>query len=484
MKQMVDLVVFGGTGDLSTRKLLPSLYQLHRHGLSDRLHRIIATGRGDADTQAMRAAAHTNLKKYLPPDDWDEAVWEKFRDSLHYQKLDAKNEADYLSLSDQLNQDGAPTRLFYLATLPSLYGQICHHLQAQKVINTDSRVVLEKPLGHDLDSCQTINAQVAEVFPEESIFRIDHYLGKETVQNLLAIRFGNPLFHPLWENTFVDNVQITVAEEIGVEGRGSYYAEIGALRDMVQNHLLQVMTIVAMEPPASLNPADIRDEKVKVLRSLDRITGANVRDSTVRGRYAAGAVNGEAVHGFLDEAEYHDADSTETFVALKATISNWRWAGVPFYLRTGKRLSKRYSEIVIEFKRPPFSLFANDPNELTNKLVIRLQPEETITLHTLNKQPGLGKTMRLKPVELHLTDDSEEKKIKHDAYERLLLDAIHGDQTLFMRRDEVEAAWRWTDDIIDGWEETGMGIQSYNSGTMGPGTATALVAVDGRHWYE
>jgi glucose-6-phosphate 1-dehydrogenase len=484
MNQMVDLVVFGGTGDLSTRKLLPSLYQLHRHGLSDRLHRIIATGRGDATTEVIRASAHANLKKYLPPDDWDETVWEKFRDSLHYQKLDANNKADYLSLGDQLNQNGAPTRLFYLATLPSLYGLICHHLQAQKVINADSRVVLEKPLGHDLDSCQAINAQVAEVFPEDSIFRIDHYLGKETVQNLLAIRFGNPLFHPLWENTFVDNVQITVAEEIGVEGRGSYYADIGALRDMVQNHLLQVMTIVAMEPPASLDPADIRDEKVKVLRSLDRITGANVKDSTVRGRYAAGAVNGEAVHGFLDEAEYRDADATETFVALKATISNWRWAGVPFYLRTGKRLSKRYSEIVIEFKRPPFSLFANDSNELTNKLVIRLQPEETITLHTLNKQPGLGKNMRLKPVELHLTDDSEEKKVKHDAYERLLLDAIHGDQTLFMRRDEVEAAWRWTDDIIDGWKETDMGIQSYNSGTMGPGAATALVAIDGRHWHE
>lgn len=279
-------------------------------------------------------------------------------------------------------------------------------------------------------------------------------------------------------------MQITVAEEIGVEGRGSYYADIGALRDMVQNHLLQVMTIVAMEPPASLNPADVRDEKVKVLRSLDRIDSSNVKNCTVRGRYAAGAVNGEAVNGFLDEAEYSEADATETFVALKTTISNWRWAGVPFYLRTGKRLSKRYSEIVIEFKRQPFSLFANDPNELTNKLVIRLQPEETITLHTLNKQPGLGKTLRLKPVELHLTDDSDEQKVHHDAYERLLLDAIHGDQTLFMRRDEVEAAWRWTDTIIDAWKETGMDIQPYNSGTMGPGTATALMAVDGRNWYE
>ncbi len=484
MSQLVDLVVFGGTGDLSTRKLLPALFQLHRHGLAGRLHRIFATGRGEVDSEALREAAHGNLQKYLPEGDWDEAIWEKFRDSLHYQKVDAANEADYQSLAGQLENDSAPSRLFYLATLPSLYGTICHQLAQANIITDASRVVLEKPLGHDLDSCQEINAQVAEVFPEEAIFRIDHYLGKETVQNLLAIRFGNPLFHPLWQNTFVDNVQITVAEEIGVEGRGSYYADIGALRDMVQNHLLQVMTIVAMEPPASLNPADVRDEKVKVLRSLDRIDASNVKNSTVRGRYAAGAVNGEAVHGFLDEAEYSEADATETFVALKTTISNWRWAGVPFYLRTGKRMSKRYSEIVIEFKRQPFSLFANDPNELTNKLVIRLQPEETITLHTLNKKPGLGKTLRLKPVELHLTDDSDEEKVHHDAYERLLLDAIHGDQTLFMRRDEVEAAWRWTDTIIDAWEETGMSIQAYNSGTMGPGTATALMAVDGRNWYE
>jgi glucose-6-phosphate 1-dehydrogenase len=484
MGHMVDLIIFGGTGDLSTRKLLPSLFQLHRHGLADRLDRIIATGRGQLDTDTFRREAHTNLKTFVPESDWDEAVWAKFSQTLHYQHVDADDEADFHSLDQLLGDDKQNIRLFYLATLPSLYGTICHQLKNAGVSTADSRVVLEKPLGHDLDSCQEINAQVAEVFSEEDIFRIDHYLGKETVQNLLAIRFGNPLFHPLWKNTFVDNVQITVAEDIGVAGRGSYYAQIGALRDMVQNHLLQVLTIVAMEPPASLEAADIRDEKVKVLRSLERIDTQNVKTHTVRGRYGAGAVNGEAVTGFLDEAEYRDADSTETFVALKATINNWRWAGVPFYLRTGKRLSRRYSEIVIEFKRQPFSLFANDPNELTNKLVIRLQPEETITLHTLNKQPGLANKLRLKPVELHLTDDSADESISHDAYERLLLDAIHGDQTLFMRRDEVEAAWRWTDAIIDGWDETGMGINAYNSGTMGPGAATALLAVDGRNWYE
>ena len=484
MNQMVDLVIFGGTGDLSTRKLLPALFQLHRHQLADRLHRIIATGRGKKDTETFRAEAEQNLHKFLPQGDWDDTVWATFRERLFYTTVDAGKAEDYQTLSTLLDEGEAPGRLYYLATLPSLYGSICHQLKDAGVVNTHSGVVLEKPLGHDLQSCRQINEQVAEVFEEESTFRIDHYLGKETVQNLIAVRFGNPLFSPQWRNTFIDNVQITVAEEIGVEGRGSYYSEIGALRDMVQNHVLQVLSIVAMEPPSSLRPADIRDEKMKVLRALVPMTSANVNDNTVRGRYDAGAVNGEAVKGFLEETEYQGADATETFVALRATINNWRWAGVPFYLRTGKRLSRRYSEIVIEYKKLPFSLFANDPNELTNKLVIRLQPEETISLHTLNKKPGLTRGLRLQPVELNLTDESQNKGNSYDAYERLLLDAINGDQTLFMRRDEVEIAWHWTDSIIEAWEENGTPIKKYNSGTMGPNAATALIAVDGRAWYE
>jgi len=484
MSQMVDLVIFGGTGDLSTRKLLPALFQLHRHKLADRLHRIIATGRAEMDTDTFRRQALDNLHNFLPDGTWNEAVWDTFRDRLYYAKVDACSTGDYQSLAGLLDEGEAPGRLYYLATLPSLYGDICHHLQSAGVVNTHSSVVLEKPLGHDLESCREINEQVAQVFAERATFRIDHYLGKETVQNLIAVRFGNPLFSPQWRNTFVDNVQITVAEDIGVEGRGGYYAKTGALRDMVQNHVLQVLSIVAMEPPASLRPADIRDEKMKVLRALEPMTAGNIKDNSVRGRYDAGAVNGEAVKGFLEEAEYQDADSTETFVALRATINNWRWAGVPFYLRTGKRLSRRYSEIVIEYKKLPFSLFANDPNALINKLVIRLQPEETISLHTLNKRPGLTRGLRLQPVELHLTDESQNKSESYDAYERLLLDAINGDQTLFMRRDEVETAWRWTDSIIAAWEETGTPIKHYNSGTMGPNAATALIAVDGRSWYE
>ena len=484
MGQMVDLIIFGGTGDLSTRKLLPALFQLHRHGLADKLQRIVATGRGDTSSEAFRDKAHANLKKFLPPDDWDEAIWQRFRNSLHYAQLDAGQPAHYQRLTTLLDEDSDSVKLYYLATLPSLYGTICQQLQQAGATWSDSRVVLEKPLGHDLASCQAINEHVASVFSEECTFRIDHYLGKETVQNLLAVRFGNPLLHPVWKNTFVDNVQITVAEELGVEGRGNYYAKTGALRDMVQNHVLQVLSIVAMEPPSSLRPADIRDEKMKVLRCLEPITATNVKDTTVRGRYEAGAVDGEAVNGFLDEAEYKDALSTETFVAVRATINNWRWAGVPFYLRTGKRLGRRYSEIVIEFKRQPFSLFANDPNELTNKLVIRLQPEETISLHTLNKKPGLTNKLKLQPVELQLTADTLNQQDSYDAYERLLLDAINGDQTLFMRRDEVETAWRWIDSIIEAWEAEGTPVKPYNAGTMGPGAATALVAVDGRSWYE
>jgi len=484
MTHLLDLVIFGGTGDLSTRKLLPALFQLHRHRLADRLDRIIATGRGTITDEDFRTTVRGNLQNFLPDGDWSAEIWNSFRERLFFCTIHADQAADYLALGKLLDQGGASGRLYYLATLPSLYGEICHQLHAAGAVNEHSGVVLEKPLGHDLASCQQINEQVAQVFREEATFRIDHYLGKETVQNLLAVRFGNPLLSPMWRNTFVDNVQITVAEEIGVEGRADYYAKTGALRDMVQNHILQVLSIVAMEPPLSLRPWDIRDEKMKVLRALQPITATNVTENTVRGRYDAGAVNGEAVKAFLDEAEYENAAEIETFVAIKATINNWRWAGVPFYLRTGKRLSRRYSEIVIEYKRQPFCLFANDPTELTNKLVIRLQPGETIMLHTLNKKPGLTNKLSLQPVELHLTDESRGKSESYDAYERLLLDAINGDQTLFMRRDEVETAWRWIDTIIDAWQEKGTPIKHYNSGTMGPNAATALVAVDGRSWYE
>ncbi|MEM8561065.1 MAG: glucose-6-phosphate dehydrogenase [Pseudomonadota bacterium] len=484
MKPGVDLVIFGGTGDLSTRKLLPALFQLQRHGLTESLGRIICTGRGAATHEEFRDTVKHNLQRYLPADSWSEDQWNAYSTRLFYSTIHADDPANYQALGALLKDADSNTQLYYMATLPSLYGGICQQLQGAGLVNADSSVVLEKPIGNDLRSCREINEQVAKVFSEEKTFRIDHYLGKETVQNLLAVRFGNPLLSPMWRNTFVDNVQITVAEDIGVEGRAAYYAKTGALRDMLQNHVLQVLSIVAMEPPASLQSGDIRDEKMKVLRALTPITANTARDCTVRGRYSSGAVNGEAVKGFFDEADFGSADATETFVAIKASINNWRWAGVPFYLRTGKRLSRRYSEIVIEYKRQPFSLFANDPNELTNKLVITLQPDESITLHTLNKKPGLTSKLRLQPVKLHLTNEARGPHDSYDAYERLLLDALHGDQTLFMRRDEVETAWRWVDTIIEAWEENGTPITNYNSGTMGPNGATALTAVDGRAWYE
>lgn len=484
MNRSVDIIIFGGTGDLSLRKLLPALFQLERHKLLKPVLRIISTGRGDLSHFDYRQLAEKKLREFLPAKHWQPSVWESFAEKLYYLKLDADNNSHFQALQHTISEQAADIQLFYLATLPSLYGSICKQLASSGAAKLNSRVVLEKPLGHNLATCREINEQVARVFSEESIFRIDHYLGKETVQNLLAVRFGNPIFNPIWNSHYIDNIQITVAESLGVEGRGDYYAKAGALRDMVQNHLLQVLSLVAMEPPASLAPADLRDEKVKVLRCLELIDKNNVNESTVRGRYAAGAVDGQAVPGFLDEAEYKESLHTETFVAIKALINNWRWAGVPFYLRTGKRLGGRFSEIVIEFKRQPFSLFANDPNELTNKLVIRLQPEETILLHTLNKKPGLTEKLRLHSVELQLTDDDPEGNDEYDAYERLLLDAINGEQTLFMRRDEVETAWRWIDSIIDAWEITDMKPKPYNAGTMGPSAATALTVRDGRSWYE
>lgn len=484
MSVSVDVIIFGGTGDLSLRKLLPALYQLQRHQLLNNVNRIITTGRAELSDADYRDTIKNKLIEYLPTAHWHEETWTAFSTRLHYQRLDADESADYQTLKSLIEPNRATIQLFYLATLPSLYGTICTQLAQANITNGNSRVVLEKPIGRDLESCRAINSQVAAVFNEETIFRIDHYLGKETVQNLLAVRFGNPIFHPLWNNRYIDNVQITVAESLGVEGRGDYYAKTGALRDMVQNHLLQVLSLVAMEPPATLQPSDLRDEKVKVLRCLEKIDAGNVNERTVRGRYAAGAVGGQAVQGFLDEAEYKESVETETFVAIKALINNWRWAGVPFYLRTGKRLTNRFSEIAIEFKRQPFSLFANDPNELSNKLVIRLQPEETILLHTLNKKPGLTEKLRLHSVELQLTDEYPDVDDDYDAYERLLLDAINGEQTLFMRRDEVETAWQWIDTIIQAWEDTDMKPKPYNAGTMGPSAATALTVRDGRSWYE
>ena len=476
MKQTIDLVIFGGTGDLAQRKLLPSLWRLYNAGQLDKVRRIIALGRSANDSQAYRTRICEQISGASESD--------RFLEKLEYLGLDATQTADFEALATLLNTPApAEQTVFYLATAPALYGAICENLRGSGVLANNARVVLEKPIGNDLASCQEINQRVLAVFSERDVFRIDHYLGKETVQNLLALRFGNSLFDPVWNSHHVDNIQITVAESIGVEGRGDFYAQTGALRDMVQNHILQVLCLVAMEPPASLEADTIRDEKLKVLRALTPITADNAKKNTVRGQYDDGAINGQPVRGFLEEGGFAEATNTETFVALRAGVHNWRWINVPIYLRTGKRLAERYSEIVVEFKKHPFSLFADDQNHTPNKLVINIQPEESITLHTVIKKPGLSRGIKLEPVELTLTADAD-KKQHYEAYERLLLDVFAGDQTLFMRGDEVEAAWRWIDGIIQAWQDVDLGVKTYPAGTMGPAAAQALTERDGRSWYD
>lgn len=476
MTHMIDLVIFGGTGDLAQRKLLPSLWHLHRANQLDRVRRIISLGRSGHDTPAYRVQIADQIN--------DAAESDSFLGKLEYLTLDATQLSDFDALSHLLhNPAPAEQTVFYLATAPALYGTICEHLKSSGVLALPSRVVLEKPIGNDLASCREINQRVLAVFNESNVFRIDHYLGKETVQNLLALRFGNSMFDPVWNSHHVDNIQITVAESIGVEGRGDFYAQTGALRDMVQNHILQVLCLVAMEPPASLEADTIRDEKLKVLRALTPITADTVKKNSVRGQYDDGAIDGQPVRGFLEEGGFAQATNTETFVALRAGVHNWRWINVPIYLRTGKRLAGRYSEIVVEFKKHPFSLFADDQNHTPNKLVINIQPEESITLHTVIKKPGLSRGIKLEPVELTLTADTD-KKQHYDAYERLLLDVFAGDQTLFMRGDEVEAAWQWIDGIIQAWHDVGVNVKPYPAGTMGPAAAQALTERDGRSWYD
>jgi glucose-6-phosphate 1-dehydrogenase len=373
-------------------------------------------------------------------------------------------------------------RVLFLSTSPDLFTLICDNAAEAGVVTPRTRVVLEKPLGQDRISADGINQSVGAIFPEQQIYRIDHYLGKETVQNLIALRFGNTLFEPLWRRGLIRNVQVTIAEELGVEGRGHFYENIGALRDMIQNHLLQLVCILAMEPPTSSDPDAVRDEKLKVLRALRPITGRDVLTMVVRGQYRAGAVNGQPVPGYLEEAGVANDSETETFVAMKAEIDTWRWAGVPFYLRTGKRLQDRLTEIVITFEDVPLALFAEAGAgaRTANSLVIQLQPNESITLTMLNKVPG--EIMRLRPVGLSLDLADTFKEQRLDAYERLLMDVVKGNLTLFMRRDEVDAAWRWIDPIREGWAQAEDRIKHYVAGTWGPAASATLLSRDGFVW--
>jgi glucose-6-phosphate 1-dehydrogenase len=477
-----DYVVFGGTGDLSERKLIPALYHRAADGQIIGHSRIIGAARAEMSSEEFRAFARQALAEHVREEYRDDAAIEEFLGRLHYVSVDAKSGKGWDGLKEMLGVEDR-VRAFYLAVSPAIFGDIAEKLNAYDLIGERSRLVIEKPIGSDLASAEALNAVVGKYFREDQIYRIDHYLGKETVQNLMALRFANALYEPVWNSAHIDHVQITVAETLGVEGRAGYYDKSGAIRDMVQNHMLQLLCLVAMEPPASMNAGAVRDEKLKVLRALKRIHADNVNELTVRGQYTAGAANGASVPGYLDELEGGKSD-TETFVAIKAEIGNWRWAGVPFYLRTGKRLAQRVSEIVIQFKPAPHNIFGDDAGRLVaNRLILRLQPDEAVSQMIMIKDPGPG-GMRLRQVALDMSFAERFDVRAPDAYERLLLDVIRGNPTLFMRRDEVEAAWKWVDPIIRAWQEAGVRCKKYTAGTWGPSAAIALVERDGRTWHE
>ena len=477
-----DLIFFGGTGDLALRKLLPALYYRHRDTKDCSGWRIIAVSRQALDTAAYIAMVHAACRQFIPAKDFDEAVWAQFATRLEYLAIDATVPGDYAKLATALADSAERIRVFYLSTAASLFAGICDNLAAANLVTGLSRVVLEKPLGFSLASATAINEAVARIFTERQIFRIDHYLGKETVQNLIALRFGNSIFEPLWHRAAVRDVQITLAETVGVGDRGEYYDHYGALRDMVQNHALQLLCILAMEPPSSIDPDEIRDEKLKVLRALRPFTADDVRHKIVRGQYRAGAIEGRAVPGYLDEPGIPEGTTTETFVSMRVDVDNWRWARVPFYLRTGKRMQERMSEIVINFRAVPHAILPGNDAGNVNRLVIRLQPDEGIELHVLAKVPGAD--MRVKPVKLDLDFAETFKTRQWDAYERLLMDVISGNLTLFMRRDELDAAWTWIDPIHAAWAAQSDPPKPYSAGTWGPTASSALIVRDGLCWKE
>ena len=476
-----DLVFFGGTGDLTWRKLMPALFQAFRHGKLPPNGRILAVARDEQTDQQYRGWLKERFQDVELAKRPSEEEFAKFAELLHYRRLDLSQPEHYARLKEWLGERSADTVVLYLATSPYLFPQICEQLGVAGLNEPRIRVVLEKPLGHDLASAQEINRVVRSVFKEEQAFRIDHYLGKPSVQNLMALRFGNVLFEPLWRRESIANIQITLAEDIGVGTRGDFYDKTGALRDMIQNHALQLLTMVAMEPP-SRNDADaIRDEKLKVLRSLKPFTDESVARDVVRGQYRAGNAQGKKAAGYLEEAKVPPGSQTETFVAIRTEVQNWRWAGVPFYLRTGKRLASREAQIVVNFRPTPHNIFPgiNQPN----KLVINLQPEDGLELHLLAAK-GTGQHENLSPVSLDLDFDKAFAENRVGAYERLLLEAIAGRLNLFVRSDEQEQAWRWVEPVLDAWQRDTTGPRPYAAGTWGPAAASALVARDGYAWSE
>ena len=481
-----DLVFFGGTGDLTWRKLMPALFQAMRHNKLPEGGRIIAVARDERTDEQYRAFIKERFTEVEPGKRPSDDEFAAFAELLHYRRMDLSQPEHYAGLKTWLDERGAGTQVLFLATAPHLFTQICAQLGAAAINGPQVRLVLEKPLGHDLASAQEINRVVRASFAEQQALRIDHYLGKPSVQNLMALRFGNALFEPLWRRESIANIQITIAEELGVGTRGDFYDRTGCLRDMVQNHALQLLTMIAMEPPATNDADAIRDEKLKVLRSLKPFTPESVARDVVRGQYRAGNIDGRPVPGYLEETKVPADSHTETFLALRTEVQNWRWAGVPFYIRTGKRLAARDAQIVINFRHVPHPIFPG-PNR-ANQLIIKLQPEDGLELHLQAAKGGLGTTggmgESLGTVSLDLDFDKAFPTERVGAYERLLLDAIAGRLNLFVRSDEQEQAWRWVGPILDAWAADTDAPRSYAAGSWGPAAASSLIARDGFAWAE
>ena len=487
------IVIFGASGDLTARKLIPALYHLYKENQMPPAFRVVGFARREKDSALWRAELRTALDQFSRTGPVDDKVWTAFAANLFYCQGDLNDDAAYKKLEAQLTEFGSgPLRenlLFYLAISPSQFGEVVEQIRRAGLLNKEGaawqRIVVEKPFGHDLASAQRLNRELTRYAHEQQVFRIDHYLGKETVQNILMFRFSNSIFEKLWNRNSVDHIQITVSEKIGVGERGGYYEEAGALRDMVQNHMLQVLSLIAMEPPVSLEAEAVRDEKVKLLKSIRPLTPSDVARQVVRGQYFAGIVGGAPRPGYRQETKVKTDSNVETFAAMKLFIDNWRWSDVPFYLRTGKNLPMSASEVRIQFRRTPNVLFAAKCGESldANALTLRLQPNEGISLHFNGMVPGMS--LRVRPVRMHFSYDSEFGAYTPEAYERLLLEAIAGDATLFIRRDEVETAWQIVDSIRAGWEGRPLtNREFYAAGTWGPIAADDLLAQLGHTWHE
>ena len=477
----VDLIIFGATGDLSARKLFPALFQLDAAGLLPDDLRIIAVGRQEQTKEAFHnelLARMSTAKRQSISD----TAWQQFARRLTYMSADFSAPSAFSGLQAELSE--SRTSLFYLATPPSLFATICEQLSADGCLAGSCRIVLEKPIGESLDTSREVNETLAQFFDEQDIYRIDHYLGKETVQNLLVLRFANRFINSQWDQSCIDHIQITVAEKVGIEGRWAYYDGVGQLRDMVQNHLMQLLCLVAMEPPNSLEAESIRDEKVKIVKALRPIDALSVKDHVVRGQYSQGVIDGESVPGYFDEegCEAQGSD-TETFVAIKAHVDNWRWSGVPFYLRTGKRMPDKVTEIIIQYKALPHHIFGEGESAEPNRLIIRLQPNEGIEMTMVSKRQSLRDKLSLQTHTLNFDfrEDGEIDRIP-DAYERLFLDAINGDPSLFVGREEIEESWRWCDQLISACEQCGVKVNAYQAGSWGPSKSELLIDRDGRNW--